>query len=126
MYAIDVELMARLITATKGIRMGTRDLFLAAERVINVERAFIVREGIRRGDDYPPRNEFEEILPDGPFRGVKLYREKYDRMLDEYYELRGWNSKTGIPLKVKLEELKLNDVASDLGVRQMNGNPSWK
>ncbi len=124
MYAIDVELIARLITAAEGVSMGTPDLLLAAERVINVERAFIVREGIRRDDDYPPRNEFEEPLPNGPFRGVKLDRERYDRMLDNYYELRGWDSKTGIPLKVKLEELELVDVASDLEARQLNGNTS--
>jgi len=119
MYSIDVKLMSRLITAARGTRMGTRDLLMAAERVVNVERAYIVREGIRRGDDYPPKMEFEESLPNGPFKGAKLDREKYDRMLDEYYELRGWCSSSGIPNKAKLEELKLSDVAFDLEARRI-------
>jgi aldehyde:ferredoxin oxidoreductase len=35
-------------------------------------------------------------------------------MLDEYYEERGWDIKTGIPTREKLEELDLGDVAEDL------------
>lgn len=119
MYSIDPELMARLTSSATGINIGSQDLIKAAERVVNLERAFIVREGIRRINDYPPRREFEEPLPDGPFKGKKLDREKYDRMLSNYYELRGWSVKTGIPLKDKLEELRLNDVASDLVARRI-------
>ena len=122
MYSIDVELMSRLVSAARGIDMGPQDLLRAAERVVNVERAFIAREGIRRANDYPPRMEFEEPLPDGPFKGVKLDIEKYDKMLDNYYELRGWSVKTGIPSKIRLEELELDDVASDLETRGIIGN----
>ena len=61
--------------------------------------------------------EFEEPLPNGPFKGVKLDLEKYDGVLDIYYELRGWSVKTGIPSKIRLEELELDDVASDLETR---------
>jgi aldehyde:ferredoxin oxidoreductase len=43
-----------------------------------------------------------------------LSRERIDRMLDQYYELRGWNVRTGIPGKEKLAELQLDDLADDL------------
>ena len=38
----------------------------------------------------------------------------FDAMLDEYYEESGFDKKTGWPTKAKLEELELQDVASDL------------
>jgi len=37
-----------------------------------------------------------------------------DEILPEYYELRGWDPKTGKPTRRKLEELELFDVARDL------------
>jgi aldehyde:ferredoxin oxidoreductase len=38
-------------------------------------------------------------------------------MIEEYYELRGWNKKNGLPTKRKLIELGLIDVAMDLEKR---------
>jgi aldehyde:ferredoxin oxidoreductase len=46
-------------------------------------------------------------MPDGPGKGSKLKREDYDRLLDEYYEARGWDKKTGIPTPEKLASLGL-------------------
>jgi aldehyde:ferredoxin oxidoreductase len=37
-----------------------------------------------------------------------------DMMLDEYYKLRGWNLKTGIPTRAKLRELGLEFTIKDL------------
>ncbi|MEM2852838.1 MAG: aldehyde ferredoxin oxidoreductase C-terminal domain-containing protein [Ignisphaera sp.] len=37
-----------------------------------------------------------------------------DRMLDDYYTARGWDVKTGIPTRRKLEELGLAYVAEEL------------
>jgi aldehyde:ferredoxin oxidoreductase len=47
-----------------------------------------------------------ETLPDGPAKGQKITKEILDKMLDEYYDLRGWDE-NGIPRKEKLEELGL-------------------
>jgi aldehyde:ferredoxin oxidoreductase len=38
-----------------------------------------------------------------------MSRENADKMLDEYYELRGWDA-NGLPTKAKLEELGLGFV----------------
>jgi len=35
-------------------------------------------------------------------------------LLDEFYELRGWDKTTGRPTREKLEELGLKDVADEL------------
>jgi len=44
-------------------------------------------------------------------------REEFERMKDEYYQLREWDVATGLQTKAKLEELDLHEVAQDLGRR---------
>jgi aldehyde:ferredoxin oxidoreductase len=36
-------------------------------------------------------------------------------MLEDYYELRGWDRATGIPAREHLKALGLEDVAEDMG-----------
>ncbi len=50
---------------------------------------------------------FEEEMPEGPAKGAVLNRDTYDRLLDDYYESRGWDRETGIPSTAKLNELGL-------------------
>jgi aldehyde:ferredoxin oxidoreductase len=52
-------------------------------------------------------------MSSGPAKGMHLTEEKVNRMLDEYYELRGWDQ-NGIPTEAKLRELGLEKVAEDL------------
>ncbi len=65
-----------------------------------------VRSGFSRKDDYPPDRFFEESHTKGPTAGIKLSREGYERALDEYYSLRGWDS-NGIPTRETLARLEL-------------------
>jgi len=71
---------------------------------------FDVRQGIRRKDDTLPRKIFEEPLKRGKFKGEVMDEEKFEKMKDEYYELRGWDGKTGIPKKETLIALDLEDL----------------
>jgi len=48
-----------------------------------------------------------EPIPEGPSQGMHCPREELDRMLDEYYALRGWSSQ-GVPTEGKLRELSLD------------------
>jgi aldehyde:ferredoxin oxidoreductase len=49
--------------------------------------------------------------------GTPLTREDCQKLLDDYYDERGWDIKTGIPTKDTLLELGLGDVAKDLKKR---------
>jgi aldehyde:ferredoxin oxidoreductase len=100
-----LELMNEIFVATTGLPMTKEELYHCGERVYNVEKLFNVREGFRRESDYPPLRFFEEELPDGPGKGSKLKREEYDQLLDEYYEARGWDKKTGVPTPATLRAL---------------------
>ena len=46
-------------------------------------------------------------MPEGPAKGAVLNRDTYDRLLDDYYESRGWDRETGVPAAGKLNELGL-------------------
>lgn len=46
--------------------------------------------------------------------GAGLDREKFEGMKNEYYDQRGWDKATGIPNRVKLVELGLEDVATEV------------
>jgi len=83
------------MAAATGVDL-TPDLMAIGERIINLERLILNREGLRREDDYLPQRVMEEPLPEGPAKGSVLTREMYDIMLDEYYRLRGWDS-DGVP-----------------------------
>ena len=81
--------------------------------IILFERAFIVLRGVTSLEERRPPRFFKEPIPSGPAKGEILEKDKYNRMLDEYYQLRGWN-KDGVPRKDKLAELGLDYVAKDL------------
>ena len=70
---------------------------------------FNLREGFTRKDDRLPRRFFEQPLPTGEHKGSALNEQEMQQLLDEYYELRGWNEE-GIPSDSKLRELELQDI----------------
>jgi aldehyde:ferredoxin oxidoreductase len=96
-----------------------------AERVFNLERALQVRNWDRS------REVDEQVIPrfshmenwTNPFVGKKqeLDLPKFARLLDEYYELRGWDLVTGFPTREKLESLGMSDVAAELAAHRPAG-----
>ena len=79
----------------------TREILLKGERIWNLEKRFNIEAGVEK-DTLPPRL-LREKLPSGPAKGKVA---ELQVMLDEYYELRGWN-KEGEPTEEKLKELSL-------------------
>ena len=79
----------------------------------------VKRENRTRDDDTINEPYFEKaiICQMGSALGLKngpIDRVKFEALKDRYYELRGWDVKTGWPTRVKLEALGLKDVASKL------------
>jgi aldehyde:ferredoxin oxidoreductase len=110
----DVEMATRYFNLVTGKDWEVDQLLKVSERVRNLERMFDVRQGLSRADDSLPKKFFEQPLSKGRYKGEVLDREKFEQMKDEYYELRGWDKKTGIPTREKLEELDLKDVADEV------------
>jgi aldehyde:ferredoxin oxidoreductase len=117
--AVGFDEMAQLFEKCTGVEMDGEKLRAASHRIRTVERAFLVREGITRKDDKLLGKIATEPIQKGlPSQiGLALDMEKFSKMLDEYYQLRGWDVETGIPTKEKLHELGLDYIAKDLQKR---------
>lgn len=105
-------MLARYCNAVTGFSIDEQEVLKIGERIINIEKAFNVREGFGREYDTLPERMLKEPMPDGPAKGQVV---NLDSMLDDYYGTRGWERSTSIPTREKLLELGLDDVARDLG-----------
>ncbi len=108
-HRVSPGIMADLFESATGIPMDVDKLMLAGERILTLERAFNLREGLRKEDDTLPRRMFDEEIPSGPSKGRRVSEEAFNKLLEEYYELHGWDS-NGIPRTETMNSLGLNPV----------------
>ncbi|GAB6145316.1 aldehyde ferredoxin oxidoreductase family protein [Desulfocicer niacini] len=95
-------MLTYLNTAT-GADYTIEELNLAAARITNAERMFLVKAGFDRKDDSLPKRITDEPLPGGPAKGQTC---DLQAMLDDYYKVQGWDN-NGIPTVETLEKLGL-------------------
>ncbi len=106
-YVFDKDVMiwptrlTQLMNYTTGANYTPEEILKGAERVYNVERVFILAAGST--EDTLPHRMLHEPLPDGPAKGKVV---ELDKMLPEFYKVRGWDEK-GVPTTEKLQELGL-------------------
>jgi aldehyde:ferredoxin oxidoreductase len=104
---------AKMLSAVTGETITSEALMETAERVFSVLKAYNTRQGFTRKDDTWPERFFTEPMPEGPAKGAMLSHAVIDRVLDEYYSLRKWDSR-GLPTGQRLTELGLGDIANEL------------
>jgi len=127
----DPGLESRVCAAVTGRNLDEQELYKLGERVFNLQRAVLAREG-RRGRAHDTVEEFNYTIPlKGEFgnpeclvpgengqvlsrKGMVLDRDSFERMKDEYYAIRGWDVSTGLQTRKNLEELDLSDIADAL------------
>jgi aldehyde:ferredoxin oxidoreductase len=97
------KMIARWIEKVTGWTMDQTALLRTGERIFNLKRMYNIRLGISRKDDMLPPRMMSHPRPDGRAKGVLPHLGK---MLNEYYELRGW-SEEGIPTPERLSGLGL-------------------
>ena len=102
-FAWTLENIAPQIDAACEGEWTVDRLLEVGERVWNLERQFNLAAGFTKADDTLPKRFFTEGANTGPAEGLTSGVEK---MLPEYYELRGWTSE-GVPSNETLERLKL-------------------
>ncbi len=133
----DPALDRTLFTAVTGVAASQQDFDLIAERLFTLYRCILLREG-RRGrlDDTLPEFMFverDEMIADvfGMYnpelylpgsggeiisrKGKAVDRDQFGTIMDEYYALRGWDVRSGIPTSETLQRLNLPAVE---GVRE--------
>jgi aldehyde:ferredoxin oxidoreductase len=112
----ELDWYPRFFKAATGVSLSLEEMFTLGDRVYALIRAFWVREyggHWGREMDYPPRRWFDEPLTKGSLKGAHLEREGYDRLLQTYYNKRGWDDR-GIPTKETFKRLGLESEAQEL------------
>lgn len=105
--------LALALEVTTGHKLSPEELERIGERIVNLNRAFNIREGIGRKDDSLPTRLTKIPSPTGPAKGQVV---ELEQMLTDYYKSRGWDQETGFPTRDKLEALGLSDIANDLNL----------
>lgn len=127
----DPTLECRILSAVVGSEYTEADLARVGERIFNLQRAILLREGHRaRADDLLMPEWHErgidghpvdpDLLVPGPGGavvsavGTRVDMPSFLRIRDEYYAERGWDVPTGLQSRQALRALDLGDVADDL------------
>lgn len=76
------------------------------ERRMNMMRMFNVREGFTRAEDSVPPKAYIQ-MPDGPNKGAGITKEDFEKALDTYYDLAGWDRETTAPKPETVKRLGL-------------------
>jgi len=132
----DPTMESQVLSAITGKEIDETGLNKIGERVFNLQRAILLRQGWggRQGDrllDYLHDEPLEMVFFDPDCivpgkngeivsrKGAKIDRKNFENLKSEYYSLRGWDVPSGLPTEKKLKELGLSDVAADLKTRDL-------
>ena len=127
---------SHIVSAITGRNLDEEELNRIGERIFNLQRAILLRQGWggREGDnllDYLYHEPLELLFFDPECiapgkdgkqiskKGAVVERERFEKLKDEYYALRGWDVETGFQTRIKLQDLDLDDIASDLEKRRL-------
>ena len=103
-FAIGLPEISEMLRGATGLEISDEDVLKIGERIWNLERIFNIEAGFTKKDDTLPERLLKEPVTSGPAKGKVA---ELEVMLEEYYQVRGWNEE-GIPTEEKLEELSLD------------------
>ena len=108
------QVYGKLLAAATGVERFADIGYLSkvGERIVNLERAFNVREGFGRKEDRLPERILTEPLHTHGAPGEGEMVREMETFLDRYYELRGW-TRDGVPTASKLDELGLGQIVEN-------------
>ena len=109
-FPLSREEKIKLVNGATGHNYDFDSISKFGQRVDTLTRLFNVAEGFSRADDTLPQ-KFWKPQTTGNAEGMKAFIDEkdFERSLEKYYELRGWNSK-GIPTQETIEYLGLSDL----------------
>jgi aldehyde:ferredoxin oxidoreductase len=101
-FAQGADEYAAQYSAMVGVPFTAADVLKTGERIYNLERYYNNLAGFGEGSDYLPKRFLEEA---STMPGSEGHVCELDKMLEEYYEKRGW--KNGVVPEAKLKELEI-------------------
>ena len=113
--SLGLEDYTNLVNSAMGLDLTEEEFMLIGRRSYNLEKAFnTIHTDFDRNDDYPPARYMEEPVKSGPYAGYRCHREQWGKMLNEFYELQGWDKETSLQTRRGLVELGMEDVVEKL------------
>jgi len=127
----DPSLESQICAAVTGREIDETGLYKIGERICNLQRAILAREG-HRGREYDVIDEYNFTTPlkgdfgntdcivpgkDGELfsrKDIVLNRSDFEKLKGDFYRIRGWDVPSGLQKRAKLEELGLNDISQTL------------
>ena len=105
-YALAVSDYVALVNSVTGLQISEKELMTLGKKSRNLEKAFnTLHTGLDRQDDFPPMRIMKEPVKSGPYKGYQCDIEKWNEMLDEFYDLHGWDRDTGLQSLQGLQDL---------------------
>src|SRR5229473_2405376 len=98
------EEFADQVANVTGIDMTIEQIDHVGLNIMGVERLINARIGVTRADDTLPKRWFEEAIGVGPYKGEKIDRGQFDKMLSRFYEVSNLTEE-GMPKPEWREEL---------------------
>ncbi|MDP7285759.1 MAG: aldehyde ferredoxin oxidoreductase C-terminal domain-containing protein [Dehalococcoidales bacterium] len=105
----DTETQTEAINAATGWNMSLEEVMKVGRRVVNMMRLYNLKVGLTPDKETPSARYCSQSV-DGPNKD-KPITPHWEKMLDKYYQLMGWDRKTGRPLPETIKELALEDFA---------------
>jgi len=115
---------SRALSAVTGTDYDVEKLWDSGAKIYNLRRAIMVlREDRSRADDtvnpiwFKAKGDIDITTLQslkGQTMSEPLDREQWESLKDRFYQLRGWDTDTGVPTRPKLEELGMKDIAHKL------------
>jgi aldehyde:ferredoxin oxidoreductase len=90
----------------------TPELPEIGNRIYNLERMILNREGVRRKDDQIPHRLKNDPVADGPIKGRIITDEMYNTMLSDFYSVRGWDE-DGVVIEETIAAVDLADIKTN-------------
>ncbi len=106
----DIDDLTHAVNHATGWKMTFHEVMMVGERRLHMMKAFNAKVGFGVEDDVLPEKMFKP-LRGGITDGVSMDKEAFFQARDQYYDLMGWDKKTGIPNETKLRSLNLEWVA---------------
>ncbi|MCJ7506503.1 aldehyde ferredoxin oxidoreductase family protein [Candidatus Bathyarchaeota archaeon] len=110
------EQILEMVRAATGWYTSIWELMKVGERSVNMARAFNIREGFTRKDDWLP-DRFFHPKTSGPLSKRSLNATELEEMKSTYYGMMNWDQEKGTPTRPKLEELDIAWVADELKLK---------
>lgn len=101
--AIGIPEIAEMFRTCTGFEYTDEEVLKIGERIWNLEKIFNLKNGFSKKDDILPPILLNQLIPDSP---AKSQTSDFEKMLSEYYAVRGWNP-DGVPTKEKKKELSI-------------------